>query len=54
MKEKVNDLVMLLKAMQEKLKAASFSEKIQIPALLPDKWSRMYCSEYFNVFKYLN
>ena len=27
MKEKVNDLVMLLKEMQEKLKTASFSEK---------------------------
>ena len=21
--------------------------------LVPDKWSRMYCSEYFNVFEYL-
>ena len=21
--------------------------------MLPDKWSRMYCSEYFNVFGYL-
>ena len=21
--------------------------------MVPDKWSRMYCSEYFNVFEYL-
>ena len=52
-KEEVNDLVRLLKAMQEKLKTASYSEQIQILTLVPDKWSRMYCSEYFNVFKYL-
>ena len=53
MKEKVNDLVRLHKAMQEKLKTASYSEQIQILTLVPDKWSRMYCSEYFNVFEYL-
>ena len=52
-KEKVNDLVRLHKAMQEKLKTASYSEQIQILNLVPDKWSRMYCSEYFNVFEYL-
>ena len=52
-KEEVNDLVRLLKAMQEKLKTASYSEQIQILTLVPDKWSRMYCSEYFNVFEYL-
>ena len=39
MKEKVNDLVRLLKAMQEKLKTVSYSEQIQIPTLVPDKWS---------------
>ena len=39
--------------MQEKLKTASYSEQIQILTLVPDKWSRMYCSEYFNVFEYL-
>ena len=54
MKEKVNDLVRLLKAMQEKLKTVSYSEQIQIPTLVPDKWFRMHCSEYFNVFEYLN
>ena len=53
MKEKVNDLFRLHKAMQEKLKTASYSEQIQILTLVPDKWSRMYCSEYFNVFEYL-
>ena len=53
MKEKVNDLVRLHKAMQEKLKIVSYSEQIQILTLVPDKWSQMYCSEYFNVFEYL-
>ena len=40
MQEKVNPLVRLHEAMQEKLKTASYSERI------PDKWSQMYCSEY--------
>ena len=53
MKEKVNDLVRLHKAMQEKLKTASNSEQTQILTLVPDEWSRMYCSEYFHVVKYL-
>ena len=53
MKEKMNDLVRLHKAIQEKIKAASYSEQIQIFTLVPDKWSRMYCLEYFNVFEYL-
>ena len=53
MKEKKNDLVILHKTMQEKLKTASYSEQIQILALVPDKWSQMYCSEYFNFFEYL-
>ena len=53
MKEKVNDLVTLHEAIQEKLKTASYSEQIQILTLVPDKWSRMYRSEYFNVFDYL-
>ena len=38
--------------MQEKSKTASYSEPIQILTLVPDKWSRMYCSEYFNIFEY--
>ena len=53
MKEKVNDLVRLHEVMQEKLKTASYSEQTQILTLVPDKWSQMYCSEYFNVFEYL-
>ena len=53
MKEKVNDLVRLHKGMQEKLKASLYAEQIQILTLVPDKLSRMYCSEYFNVFEYL-
>ena len=50
MTEKVNDLY---KAMQEKVKTILYPEQIQIFTLVPDKWSRMYCSEYFNVFEYL-
>ena len=50
-KEKVNDLARLHKAMKEKLKTASYSKRIQIRTLVPDKWSGMYYSEYFNVFK---
>ena len=49
MKEKLNDFVRLQEAMQEKLKIVSYSEQIQILTLVPDKWSRMYCSEYFNI-----
>ena len=50
MKEKVNDLIRLHKAMQEKMKTTSFSEQIQTLTLVPRKWSQMYCSEYLNVF----
>ena len=53
MKEKVHDFVRLHEAMQEKLKTASYSEQIQILTLVPDKWPRMYCSNYFNVSEYL-
>ena len=53
MQEKVNILVRLHEAMQKKLKTASYSEPIQILTLVPDKWSRMYCSEYFNILEYL-
>ena len=41
MKEKVNDLVRLHEAMQEKLKTASYLEQIQILTLVPEKWSQM-------------
>ena len=53
MNERVNDLVRLHEAMQEKLKTASYSEQIQILTLVPNKWSRMCYSEYFNIFEYL-
>ena len=53
MQKKVNVLVRLHEAMQEKLKTASYSQPIQILTLVPDKWPRMYCSEYFNIFEYL-
>ena len=53
MQKKVNVLVRLHEAMQEKLKTASYSEPIQILTLVPYKWSRMYCSEYFNILEYL-
>ena len=52
MKEKANDLFRVHKAMQEKLKKASYSEQIQILTLVLDKWSQMYCSEYLNVFEH--
>ena len=45
MKENVNNLVRLHKAMQEKLKIASYSEQIQILTLVTDKWSQMYTVE---------
>ena len=53
MQKKVNVLVRLHEAMQEKSKTASYSEQIQILTLVPDKWSQMYCWEYFNVLEYL-
>ena len=53
MQKKVNVFVRLHEAMQEKLKTPSYSEPVQILTLVPDKWSRMYCSEYFNVREYL-
>ena len=53
MQKKVNVLVRLHEAMQEKSKTAWYSEPIQILTLVPDKWSRIYCSEYFNIFEYL-
>ena len=37
MKETVNDLFRLYKAMQEKLRTTSYYEQIQILTLVPDK-----------------
>ena len=51
MKKKVNDLVRLHKAMQEKLKTTSYSEQIQILTLVPDKWSQCTVS---NILMSLN
>ena len=51
MQKEVNVLVRLHEAMQKKSKTASYSEPIQILTLVPDKWSRMYRSEYFNILK---
>ena len=53
MKEKVNELLRSHEAKQEKIKTESYSEQIQILTLVLDKLSRKYCSDYFNVFKYL-
>ena len=54
MQEKVNVLVRLYEAMQKKkIKTASYSKPIQILTLAPEKWSRMYCSEYFKIVEYL-
>ena len=53
MQEKVNVLVRSHETMQEKLKTVSYSEPIQVLNLVPHKWSRMYCSEYFNIFEHL-
>ena len=52
MQKKMNVLVRLYEAMQEKWKTASFSEPVQIYTLVPDQWSRMFCSEYFNILEY--
>ena len=55
--KKVNVLVRLHEAMQKKkkkkIKTASYSKSIQILILIPDKWSRMYCSEYFKILEHL-
>ena len=53
MQKKVNVLVRLHEAMQEKLRTATYSDLVQIVTLVPDKWSRMYCSEYFSIFEYI-
>ena len=53
MKEKANELVRLHELMQKKINTESYSKQTQIYTLVPDKWSRKYCSGYFNVFEYL-
>ena len=39
--------------MKEKLVTTSNTEKLQILTLVPNSWSRKYCSEYFGVSEYL-
>ena len=41
MQKKVNALVRLHEAVQEKLKSTSYSEPIQVYTIVPDKWTRM-------------
>ena len=53
MQKNVHVLVRFHEAMQEKLKTASYSDPVQIVSLVPDKWFRMCCSEYFNIFEHL-
>ena len=50
---KAAELERLHAAMREKLKIASYPEKIQILTLIPDKWSREYASKQFDVSVYL-
>ena len=50
---KAAELERLHNVMREKLKTASYPEKIEILTLIPDKWSRDYASKQFDVGEYL-
>ena len=53
---KVEGELVIILQMDQQLKTkltASYLEGIQILNLVPDKRSRMYCSEYFNILEYL-
>ena len=50
---KAAELERLHNVMREKLKTASYPEKIEILTLIPDKWSREYASKQFDVGEYL-
>ena len=50
---KAEELDRLHAAINEKLVTASNTENLQILTLVPDSWSRKYCSEYFGVSEYL-
>ena len=52
-KNKAEELDRLYAAVKEKLFTASNAEKLQILTLVPDSWSRKYCSDYFRVSEYL-
>ena len=49
MKEELNDFA---QGNSRKLKKASYSKQILVLTLVPDKRSRMYCSEYSEYFEY--
>ena len=49
MKEELNDFA---QGNSRKLKKASYSQQILVLTLVPDKRSRMYCSEYSKYFEY--
>ena len=50
---KAEELDRLHAAMKENLVTASNTEKVQILTLVPDSWSRKYCSEYFEASEHL-
>ena len=52
-KNNTEELDSLHAAMKEKLLTASNTEKLQILTLVPESWSRKYCSEYFGVSEYM-
>ena len=52
-KNKAENLDRLHAAIKEKLVTTSNTEKLQILTLVPNSWSRKYCSEYFGVSEYL-
>ena len=52
-KNKAEELDRMHAAVKKKLVTASNTEKLQILTLVPDSWSRKYCSEYFRVSEYL-
>ena len=52
-KNKAENLDRLHAAIKEKSVTTSNTEKLQILTLVPNSWSRKYCSEYFGVSEYL-
>ena len=52
-KNKAGELDRLHATMKKKLVRYSNTENLQILNLVPDSWSRKYCTEYFGVSEYL-
>ena len=52
-KNKAGELDRLHATMKKKLVTYSNTENLQILNLVPDSWSRKYCTEYFGVSEYL-